>query len=114
MDGDEDAVPAAGEPLEEDRLDELLHPGNEGHDAERQRDRLEKWAAQEDDEGPDARALREAQELALAAGVSVEEVLPLEPPTPPPPRGPIAEVAEELRYRREERAPPYGKRSREK
>jgi hypothetical protein len=110
---DEDPDQAVGVPPEAARPDDspLLHPANEGHDEERQRDHLEKWAAQERDDGPDARALREAQERALAAGAPVEEVLPLEPPIPPPPHG-STPGAEDWQNRREDRAPPYGKRSR--
>lgn len=96
----------------EDDDSPLLHPGNEGHDAERQRDRLEKWASQEDDLGPDARALQEELDRARAAHAPLEEVLPLEPPTPPPPRVTSPEAPEDLHYRQEDRAPPYGKRSR--
>lgn len=45
----------------------LLHPANEGHDEERTRDRLERWAAQESADGPDARRLRE-----MAGGARVQ------------------------------------------
>ena len=59
----------------------LLHPGNEGHDAERARARLEEWAGEEPPEGRDARALRALQEREAASARPPE---PAHASAPPP------------------------------